>query len=112
MDFLLERFASTGEAEAFVHNDESYSYSWLLEKIDDYRNFLRGENIRGGEIVMLVSDYSPQTFALFCALMLNKNIVVPMTTESVVERETTLTLSECSRILQFTQDFEQITVKT
>ena len=112
MEFLLERFASAGEAEAFVHNDNSYSYSWLLERIGIYRDFIKEESIHSGEIVVLISDYSPQTFALFCALMLNENIVVPMTTESIVERETTLTLSECSRILQLTKDSDKITVET
>ena len=112
MDFLLERFAAAEEMEAFVHNGKSYSYSWLLKKIGVYSDFLRKESIQIGEITMLVSDYSPQTFALFCALMLNKNIVVPMTTESIVERETTLTLSECSRIFQFTKDLDSITIET
>lgn len=111
MDFLLERFRGAPEKEAFIHNDKSYSYSWLLQKINEYGDFLNKNDISNGEIIMLVADYSPQAFSLFCALMLNKNIVVPITAESVVERSVTVELSECSRVLQFSEDLSEVLIE-
>ena len=112
MDFLLERFALVRDDVAFIHNDKEYSYGWLLDSIKNYGSFLRENKVCSGEIVMVISDYSPQAFSLLCALMLNKNIMVPLTKESVVEIDTTVELSECSRIIQFSEDFNEIFIES
>ena len=61
-----------------IYQEKPYHYQWLVERIHYYRTWLN-EKIKPGDVLQLISDYSPETIALFIAALLNKAIVVPLT---------------------------------
>lgn len=72
---------------AIIHNDKTYTYNDLVSKINYYKNVISESNITQGQIVFIISDYSFESIALFFSLSLNRNIVVPVTTENIAEIE-------------------------
>jgi acyl-CoA synthetase (AMP-forming)/AMP-acid ligase II len=108
MDFLLERFAQTPEAVAFLDRGRSFTYGRLVEAEAAFERRLRDEGVVAGEIAVVLGDYSPELFCLLLALLRNSNTIVPVTRESVVERETILSLSEAQWVIDFTSDEAQL----
>lgn len=79
VDFLLQTFRSNAGHEAIVWHDTTYSYSWLLDRIDHWRNVLRENEVASGTVVILEADFSPNAVALFLALLESACILVPIT---------------------------------
>lgn len=75
------------KAEAIVWKEQSYRYGWLCEKLDKWYSILSEQNIQSGDVVALESDYSPDAIALFLALIKNTNIIVPLSSLTVDEKE-------------------------
>lgn len=80
MEWLLENFKNYGETIALVENDTSYSYLDLGQKVEEFLELFRSQQIRSGDIVAILGEYSFENIALFLALAKNKNIIVPITT--------------------------------
>lgn len=78
MDWLLERFAGAGTRAAFVHRGRSSSYAELLAAIARFESVLRERGVQAGDRVVLVGDYTPESFALMLALARNGNLVIPL----------------------------------
>ena len=72
---MIEKFKD-GSQTAIIHKDEKYSYAELYLKIKETLNFIKNE-IKSGEVVAILSDYSFESVALFFALYENKNIIAP-----------------------------------
>ncbi len=104
MDFLFERFAAVPDAVAFLDRDRSFSYGQVIATTRAFEQRLRREGVASGDIAAVLGDYSPELFCLVLALMRNGNIVVPVTRESVVERDTILGLSEAEWVIDFTSN--------
>lgn len=68
-----------------VVEDKSYSYNELVSKIIQIKNILIENKIISGKVVIINGDYSLESIAVFFALFLNKNIIVPIAT--VIEQE-------------------------
>ncbi|OQY50376.1 MAG: long-chain fatty acid--CoA ligase [Candidatus Parabeggiatoa sp. nov. 2] len=79
IDFLLAVFEKNNEKNAIVWKDKTYSYAWLLERINYWQNRIQSENIEKGKVVVLEADFSPNSIALFLALMEHACILVPLT---------------------------------
>lgn len=77
---ILNKMTASGEKTALVYRGEGYSYRALAAEIIEMSSLLEKNDIKKGEVVALISDYSFKSIALFFALMENKNIIVPMTT--------------------------------
>jgi long-chain acyl-CoA synthetase len=84
--FLLERFQSRNKNEAIIWRDESYSYEWLLQRISHWEDELRRSDVRPGAVTVLEADFSPNSVALFLALIGQRCILVPLTS-SVGEKK-------------------------
>lgn len=63
-------------ATALIWEGQSFSYHEILEKIGHWRVQL--EDISSGNIVILESDFSPQTIAILLVLIERNVIVVPL----------------------------------
>jgi acyl-CoA synthetase (AMP-forming)/AMP-acid ligase II len=104
MEFLFDRFALAPEAVAFLDRGRSFSYGQVISTTKMYEARLVREGVARGEVTALLGDYSPEIFCLILALLRNHNIVVPVTRESVVERDTILELSEAQWVIDFAAD--------
>ena len=94
MQFLLDRFATATERDAFVADGRRVTYGEVLARIEEERARLREHGVAPGEVVVVVADYTPEVFCLLMALALNRNIIAPLTAESVVERDTVVDLAQ------------------
>lgn len=75
---VVSRMRTSGDATALVWRDSEVSYSALLRKVETWESAFRGIGIGPGTVCAVVSDYSPETIALFFALMRQRSIVVPL----------------------------------
>jgi len=79
LDFLLERWGSYSRQDAIIWNGETYSYTWLTERVAASETFIQQEKIQPGSVVILEGDFSPNSIAFFLALIKVHCIIVPLT---------------------------------
>lgn len=111
MQFLLDRFKDAHDKLAFVDNGQKFTYGEILEKINEYTNILNKNKIEPGQVVLIVADYSPQLFCLMLALMQNKNIIAPLTRDSIIEKKTVLEISEAQVFIDFSTHINEIKIE-
>jgi acyl-CoA synthetase (AMP-forming)/AMP-acid ligase II len=104
VDFLFERFASAPEAVAFIDRDRVVTYGQVTSLVDEFGKRLAREGVDPGEIVVVLGDYSPELICLLLALARNRNVLVPVTRESVIEKETILSLSQAQWVVDAAND--------
>jgi acyl-CoA synthetase (AMP-forming)/AMP-acid ligase II len=104
VEFLFERFAKVPDAIAFLDRGRSFSYGQVIATTKAFEGRLEREGIAAGDIAVILGDYSPELFCLLLALMRNRNIIVPVTRESIVERDTIIDLSEAQWVIDFAAD--------
>lgn len=78
IDFLLKVFNENRENDAIIWQEMTCNYSWLSNRI---REFLKSNNSSGiakGSVVALAGTFSPNSIALFLALIEKGCIVVPL----------------------------------
>ena len=78
MNWFIDNFKNFDEKIAIVHNETSYTYTQLFKKISEIKIELLPQ-IKQGEVISILSDYSFESIALLLALYQNKNIIVPIT---------------------------------
>jgi long-chain acyl-CoA synthetase len=86
IDFLIKTFQDNKRKDAIVWKDKVYSYSFLLDKIQYYQKFLDDNLVSPGTVVILEGQFSPNTVALFLALIQRNVILVPITPEAGVQK--------------------------
>lgn len=82
MDWIQEHLKQFGKRPSFVYKDRTHTYAELLESIAQWREELRKHEVPPGASVAIIGDYSPEVASLLIALVLNRNIVVPLTRET------------------------------
>ena len=101
MEWLRERFASAVDAPAFTHEGRRVSYGEVLARIDVFGTRLAAAGIAPGQRVAILGDFSPEVFCLILALAANRNVVIPLSRESVVEVDAALAISGCDWFAEF-----------
>lgn len=79
IDFLLETFERNKEKDAIIWKDGVYSYKWLLGAVEKWRKKISTKKISSGTVTILETDFSPNSVALFMALIEHGCILVPLT---------------------------------
>ena len=79
IEFLLEVFQKNKQDDAIIWAGQTYSYEWLLQHIRQWQNELTVHNVPRGSVVVLEADFSPNSVALFLALIEHSCIIVPLT---------------------------------
>jgi len=87
IDFLRERFAEAGDADALVWRDRAFSYAYLLEELDEWQRTLEQANVEPGSVVAVEADFSPRAIALMLALIERSCLFVPLSS-SVESKKT------------------------
>lgn len=101
MDWLIERFSTTPDSLAFVHEGRTVTYGEVVRNVEYFNSLLDTYKIRSGENVAIIGDFSPEVFCLILALCLNRNIIIPLTRESVIEVSHALEISGCHWLAEF-----------
>jgi len=105
-DFLKEIFRQNSSASAICWADTAYSYAWLLEHVHEWEAALDAHGIKGGEVVGLEGDFTPQTIALFLALIEKDCIVVPHNFSNTRERAYRYETAQVERWFSFNEHDE------
>ncbi len=79
IDFLLDRFLSASDATAFVRQDSVTTFGELHQDIARKVQWLREKEVRQGDAVVLIGDYSLQAVSIFLALIELGCILIPLT---------------------------------
>jgi acyl-coenzyme A synthetase/AMP-(fatty) acid ligase len=111
LDWFVERLASGGDRIAFIHRGERMRYDEVVERIAYHSRHLEQVGIGKGEIVCVLADYSPDVFCFMLALAKVGAIQVPLTTESVVERSTALSVCGCDWQATFDAAGREVTIE-
>ncbi len=94
IDFLLEVFSKNQDREALVWNDQVYRYKWLQNRIGEWTNELRKNRIAAGTVAAVEADFSPNSIALFLALLDHACILVPLTGSVESQKEEFLEIAQ------------------
>ena len=79
IDFLLSAFRCNADEAAIVWQEKTYTYQWLIKRIDYWRAVLKENEVSAGAVVILEADFSPNAVALFLVLIESTCILVPLT---------------------------------
>jgi long-chain acyl-CoA synthetase len=77
INFLTERFAANPKHQCLIWDDKGFSYEEILSKVNFWKQDLVNRNISTGSVVGLEGDFSPNSIALFLALVDRACIIVP-----------------------------------
>lgn len=101
MRWLLDRFRENADRLAFVHNDRKSTYGDVAAKVEESVRRLHEAGVQAGHKVVIVGDYSPDVFCLMLAVGLIGGIVIPLTRQSVVEKDVALSVSGADWTAEF-----------
>ncbi|WP_257979774.1 long-chain fatty acid--CoA ligase [Vibrio parahaemolyticus] len=85
MTGYLTKLLDYSDEIALCFDNGNYTYKELNERINYFFNGLK--DIKSGQVVCIISDYSFEAISLFFALVKNKNIIVPIVSENREEVE-------------------------
>lgn len=101
MQWLIDRFKEAPDKTAFIHEGRYVSYGQVIEKVNNFKNIFLDLGVQQGQAVVLVGDYSPEVFCGILSLALCGGIIIPLTTNSVIEESTVLEISGCDWYIKF-----------
>lgn len=79
---FIEKISHYRDRIAIIDSERQISYSELVENILVYNTKLKKIDVKSGEIVFILGDYSFNSISLFFSLALNGNIIVPITIDN------------------------------
>jgi acyl-coenzyme A synthetase/AMP-(fatty) acid ligase len=99
--WLLERLAEFGQSPAIIWRERDHGYRDLLKMVDRWGERLADCGVREGECIALHGDYSPGACSLLLALILNRNVVVPLGPGAVGDHEPLLQVGRVDAVFTF-----------
>jgi acyl-coenzyme A synthetase/AMP-(fatty) acid ligase len=79
IDFMIDVFRENRERDAIVWNDRVFSYEWLLDRVRYWQEMIKSQDVGAGAVTVLEAGFSPNSVALFLALVESGCILVPLT---------------------------------
>lgn len=110
MEWLLERFSTRPENPAFTHEGREVSYGAVVAKVAAFGAELQALGVAPGEAVVIQGDYSPEVVCLILALARNRNIIIPLSRNAVIELDTALAVSGCHWFAEFDPEDIQVAI--
>ena len=104
IDTVLARMQVYGDRTAVVWRGVEVSYSRFLNMIEDWQATLCSSGIGAGSVCAVVSDYSPQTAALFFALMRERSIIVPFLRKTILPLDQFMDIAGVDTVVLINED--------
>jgi len=108
VDFFIEVFEENKEKDAIVWKNQVYSYGWLLERFHYWKDRLGNENIPPNAVVILEADFSPNSLALFLALVQCGHILVPLTSSLEKQKKEFIEIAQGEIIFSINDEDEVV----
>ncbi|MBD2195433.1 MULTISPECIES: ANL family adenylate-forming protein [Calothrix] len=100
IEFLLERFDQSKDAEALIWRDRSLLYGELRELVKFWQESLEQQMIPKGAVVALEADFSPNAVALLLSLLQRNCVVALLTAEMKTSRAELRQIAEVEWIVK------------
>lgn len=104
MDWIKNRLLEFESEEALISDEITYLYSDVLRKIEKWEQKIKNDGIQSKEVVVLFGDFSAEMLFAMLALIINKNIIVPISSEKSETLEPMLEISRADKIYCFEED--------
>ena len=101
IETVIARMRQGQESPALFWNNTEYNYSAFCDMIDGWSERLPAQGIKAGTVVGVLGEYSPQTCALFYALMQAQAILVPFSFAAEPEMPAFLELAGVEVLFRF-----------
>lgn len=99
---FIDDLSRYGDKVAFAGKEQKVTYSKLLEDVFEYRQWISSKQIVSFERIAVLGDFNASTIALLLALFENNNLVIPFSSNSVIELDRALAISGCNWVIDFT----------
>jgi acyl-CoA synthetase (AMP-forming)/AMP-acid ligase II len=106
IESFISKLSQYNNKIAIIHYGKEFLYSELIENIVFYNSKLLNLNVKRGEVVFILGDYSFDSISLFFSLALNGNIIVPIATENEQEVNERINITEPDWIFNISSNSE------
>ena len=110
IDFLLNVFLANKNKEAIIWQDSVFQFEWLYDRIKYWLKRLEDNNVKSGEVIVLEADFSPNSIALFLALIETNCILIPLTTSVRNKKDEFIEIAQAERIITI-NDKDVVTIE-
>ena len=104
IDFLLDIWQANRDREAIISRDTVYTYDWLVKSFLHWKVVIAQREIRPGAVVVLEADFSPNSVALFFALINHKCIVVPLSDSARANKSEFIAIAQAEVSFEINSD--------
>ena len=111
IDFLLNVFSENYDLDSVIWRNKFYNYQWLIDSIEKYKKSINAQGICKGTIVALKGDFSPNSIALFLALIEKACIIVPLTNTSNKNEKKLFNIAQVEIVYRVNED-DLISIET
>ena len=90
MDFTKKFIKSIKDGDnktSIIENSKEYSYTDFYNNIKNHYKLINESKIKKGDLVIIMGDYTFNSLSLFFALSLNKNIIIPISSNNKNENQ-------------------------
>lgn len=78
IDFITNKISSYGDKVAVVTDGKEYTFNRILQEYKIAQQLLKDNNVKRNSVVSLLADFTPQSIAMFLALIEADAIIVPI----------------------------------
>jgi acyl-CoA synthetase (AMP-forming)/AMP-acid ligase II len=96
---LLDRLPKFGGRDAMIYDGTTFSYSYLLDRMEDWGGYLDGRGVARGNVVTIEGAYSPEVCAGFLALIDRGAIIVPLSSVPEAKRNEFLDVAQVEAVI-------------
>ena len=105
-EFLQPIFRANLDKAAIVWKDTAFSYGWLLDHTSFWHRRLKECGVRSGMVAAICADFSPNSVALFLALLQQASVLVPVAQPPPLDIATLLRIAEVEVTLSLSSEDE------
>jgi len=103
VDFFRDVFLENKNKVAILWEDRSFDYSWLLEKIDEWKRKIEDSGIKPGTVTVVDATFTPEICALIFALIEKECILMPLYKPNQSTKQKLLQISEAEFLFQINE---------
>ena len=104
--FPIKLFDQHRDEDAIIWKDQVYTYGWLLNRVETWRKTLVARQVGRGTVTALEGDFSPNSVALFLALLGHQCVIVPLTDSPAQQQNRFHSISRAQTAFALDQDDE------
>ena len=111
INYLFNVFNEFENNDSIIWKGTKYSYKSLIKNIEKFQLLVDSQQIQTGTVTALIGDFSPNSIALFLALIEKSCIIVPLTKTSNNNEKLLFDIAQVESVFRV-NDNDDITTET